>query len=54
MEPYAVPVSTSLTKAEWVITEKEMMKKMLTGELSVEEGTNAIAKEMDSLLKTEK
>lgn len=53
MEPYAVPVSTSLTKAQWVITEKEMMKKILSGELSVEEGTDAIAKEMNGLLKTE-
>lgn len=53
MEPTAVPVSTSLTKAQWHITEKEMMKKMLSGEISVEEGTETIAKEMDKLLKTE-
>ncbi len=54
MKENAVPVSTSLTKAKWVVTEKEMMKRMLEGDVSVDEGTQAIQDEMEKLLKTEK
>lgn len=54
MKEYSVPVSTSLTKAKWGITEKDMIKKMMTGEISVEEGAKVIADEMDKLLATEK
>ena len=53
MKDDAVPVSTSLTKSKWVVTEKEMMKRMLEGEVSVNEGTQAIQDEIEKLLKTE-
>lgn len=51
MKEYSVPVSTSLTKAKWGNTEREMVKKMMMGEVSVEEGAKVIADEMNKLLK---
>lgn len=53
MKDYSVPVSTSLTKAKWGNTEREMVKKMMMGEISVKEGAKVIADEMNKLLETE-
>ena len=53
MKEYSVPVSTSLTKAKWGNTEREMIKKMMMGEISVEEGAKVIADEMNKLSEAE-
>ena len=53
MKEYSVPVSTSLTKAKWGNTEREMIKKMMMGEISVEEGAKVIADEMNKLFEAE-
>lgn len=53
MLEYANPVPTSNTKSKWGEVVTEMVKKMLTGEISVQDGTKVIAEEMDKLLVTE-
>lgn len=53
MVEYAVPVSTSLTKSKWGEVEREMIKKMMVGEITVEEGAKVIADEMNKLLASE-
>ena len=53
MKEYSVPVSTSLTKAKWGNTEREMIKKMMMGEISVKEGAKVIADEMNKLFEAE-
>ncbi len=53
MLEYANPVPTSNTKSKWGEVVTEMVKKMLTGEIKVADGTKVIAEEMDKLLATE-
>ena len=53
MKEYSVPVATSLTKAKWGKTEREMIKKMMMGEITVQEGSKVIYDEMTKDLATE-
>lgn len=53
MEEYAVPVPTSNTKSKWNEVVTEMIKSMMMGEVSVEEGTKVIAEKMDEQLAKE-
>ncbi|MFV0343072.1 MAG: ABC transporter substrate-binding protein [Anaerocolumna sp.] len=53
MVEYATPVPTSNTKSKWNEVVTDMIKKMLMGEISVEEGTTVIAENMDKQLAKE-
>lgn len=54
MLSYAVPVPTSKTAAKWKEYENDILKKVWTKELTVEEGCNQLANKMNETLATEK
>lgn len=53
MVEYAVPVPTSNTKSKWNEVVTDVVKSMMMGEVSVEEGTKIIAESMDEQLAKE-
>jgi len=54
MLSYAVPVPTSKTATQWKEYENNILKKVWSKELTVEEGCNQLAKQMNETLATEK
>lgn len=50
MKKYAVPVPTSNTKSKWNEVMTEMIKSMMMGEISVDDGAKVIAEKMDEQL----
>ena len=54
MLDYAVPVPTSKTATQWKEYENDILKKVWSKELTVEEGCNQLAKQMNETLATEK
>ncbi len=54
MLAYGVPMPTSKTRSKWEQIENDILRKVWIKEISVEEGCNQIAKEMNELLSTEK
>lgn len=53
MVEYAVPVPTSNTKSKWNEVVTDMVKSMMMGEVSVEDGVKVIAESMDEQLAKE-
>lgn len=54
MLPYAVPMPASKTRDKWSQLENDVLSKVWAGQMTVEDGCNQLAKQMNDLLATEK